>query len=153
MRKENPKYAIQKIHSNTNEKKYTEKVKEPLSDDESEIPKLFIVRGKPDFTVDLSEYNWRRINTPTLEQKKFFQSTPGYKEHKELIIYGGPQGIAVVQANYKKDKHKVDIYLNNCAEDSNDKIKGIKSMFELEWELPLEDPKNHSGLLKKIKTK
>jgi hypothetical protein len=114
-------------------------VRENNSNDECDEPKLFVVRGKPDFTVDLSEYNWKRINTPTPEQKKFFESTPGYKEHKELIIYGGSQGIAVVQANYKKDKHKVDIYLNDCTGGDTLQMQVIKNMFEMEWGLTLEN--------------
>ena len=130
-------------------------VREENLGDELETLKLFVVRGKPNFSdLSLKEYGWKRINTPSIEQQKFFENTPGYKDYKETIIYQGPQGITVVQANYRKDKHKVAIYLNNGLDYSN-KMNDVKFMFEREWEYKLEESEdlnkaNDSGLEEKI---
>ncbi len=146
------------IYSNKENIIKGEGIKKDLSSNESEIPLLFVVRGKPDFSdLNLREYGWKRINNHSPEEKKFFKNTSGYKEYKELIIYEGPQGIAVVQANYKKDKHKIAIYPNFLSEEDPYKMKAVKLMFEREWGLRLEEDEysnkeKNSGLENKIES-
>jgi len=112
--------------------------------------KTFIVKGKPDFSdLNLSSYNWKRINKPSFKEKQFMENTPGYKDYKETIIYEGPQGKAIVQANYRKDQHKVAIYLNNP--DDPLKMEAVKFMFQSEWGYQLKEVR-HQSLIDDIKS-
>ncbi len=147
---ENPRYARHPIYSNrTLEGKFLQEVATPESLERNEV-KTFIVKGKPDFSdLNLSSYNWKRINKPSFKEKQFMENTPGYKDYKETIIYEGPQGKAIVQANYRKDQHKVAIYLNNP--DDPLKMEAVKFMFQSEWGYQLKEVR-HQSLIDDIKS-
>ncbi len=128
---QNPKYSRHNIYSNRSleSKLSLEDIQE--NPHENEV-RLFVVNGKPDFSdVNLYPYGWKRINKISPKEKKFFENTPGYKDYKETIIYEGPQGKAIVEANYKKDRHRVAIYLNTF--DDPSEADAIKFMFQSEW--------------------
>ena len=139
---ENPRYKRHSIYSNRS-------IEGNLSEIESTPDKVqrkemgvFLVNGKPDFSdFNFTSYNWERINKPSLTQKEFMENTPGYKDYKETIIYKGPQGRAIVHANYRKDQHKINIYINNPDEDHL-KMNAVKFMFQSEWRLILQEIKN-----------
>ncbi len=138
MLRENPRYARHKIFSN---RRIESKLAEEESSEGKEIlgkeMEVYIINGKPDFSdIHFEKYGWKRINKFSLEEKKTLENTPGYKDYKETIIYEGSQGKAIVHANYKKDRHKLAIYVNNLDDPLNMTI--IRSMFQAEWGLPLE---------------
>jgi hypothetical protein len=110
--------------------------------------KFFKIKGKPDFgDLNLREYGWKIRNPITVEQKKFLEGTPGYLNYKETIFYNGPQGNAILHANYKKDSHKLKINLNSYQDENSDTMEIVKSMFEREWGCKLDDPENEDDKL------
>lgn len=159
--KENPKYAIHYSHKGIDRSKDSETVVVNALEKKSDTAhKFFKIKGKPDFNSDLREYGWKARNPITAEQKKFLEGTPGYLNYKETIVYNGPQGNAVLNANYKKDSHKLKINLNNYQDESSDTMEIVKSMFEREWGCTLNDPETKEtkredpifGLVQKLKS-
>jgi hypothetical protein len=150
-------YKRYKLFSSIDSKKdSSEDVKEETTNDESSTFRLFIIKGKPYFgDSNLREYGWKIAHALTPQQKKLFEGTPGYLDYKETILYKGPQGNAVLHANYKKDKHKLKINLNSYQDTTPNTMEIVKSMFEREWECKLEDPLDKdetSNLVKKLKS-
>ncbi len=136
---ENPRYKRHSIYSNRSlDGKFLEIESTPEKVQRKEMG-VFLVRGKPDFSdLNFTSYNWERINKPSLKQKEFMENTQGYKDYKETIIYKGPQGRAIVHANYRKDQHKINIYIDN-PDESHLKMNAVKFMFQSEWGYQLKE--------------
>lgn len=143
---ENPRYKRHSIYSNRSlDGRFLEVEPTPDKVQRKEMG-VFLVNGKPDFSdLNLTSYNWERINKPSLKRKEFVESTPGYKDYKETIVYQGPQGRAIVHANYRKDQHKVAIYIDNP--DDHLKMEAVKFMFQSEWGLILQEINNENFAL------
>ncbi len=145
--KENLRYKRHHIYSNMK----SEIIERDLLKSDESDHKTFIINGKYDFDgLDLSLSNWKRSNPITHQQKKFLETTPGYKDYKENVFYKGPQGNAIMHLNYKTDIHKLKVNLNMA---SNDTMHAVKSMFELGLGCVCYDEDNlPEGLVRKIKT-
>ncbi|HPJ86922.1 MAG TPA: hypothetical protein PLU55_02305 [Candidatus Pacearchaeota archaeon] len=143
---ENPRYKKYCVYSNM--KSEITGMDLPKSDEPDH--KIFIINGKYDFNgLDLSSYNWKKSNTITPQQKKFLETTTGYKDYKENVFYQGPQGNVMMHLNYKTDIHKLKVNLNKA---SRDTMKAVKSMFELELGcICYEEDNLPEGLLEKIR--
>lgn len=114
-------------------------------------PIELIQKDKPDFSdLNLRKDGWKRVNKYTPEQKKFLENTSGYKEYKETILYKGPQGHAVLHANYRKDRHRLGIHLNYYEDKKPNTMEIVQSIFERGWGYKLEPPKE-SDLIGKSK--
>jgi hypothetical protein len=146
--KENPKYAIQKIHAGMSNNQGPSK-------EVSTVYKSFIINGKPDFEgLKLDDMTkWRKLHGLTAHQKRdLLANDPNYSHAEETRAYGGPQGIFVAYLNHKTGIHQVDI--NVKGEDS---LNVVKSMFEMELGVQMYDvnnpPEDLEIKLKKIKSK
>jgi hypothetical protein len=148
MIKENERYKKHEIYNNRN---ITPPVERNLPRSNQVDHKLFIIHGKYDFDgLDLSDCGWEGVNLINPKQKKFLETTSGYKDYKEDIIYKGPQGNAIMHLNKKTDIHKLKINLNIPSDDT---MNMLKSMFELGLGCICYDEENlPEGLIKKIQS-
>ena len=160
--KKSPSNEKYNVHTGIDRSKDSEICVENALEKKSDTShKFFKIEGKPYFSADLREYGWKIRNPITAEQKKFLESTPGYLNYKETIVYNGPQGNAILHVNYKKDSHKLKINLNSYQDESSDTMKIVSSMFEREWGCKLDDPEAKEtkredpifGLVQKLKQK
>lgn len=143
----NSKY---RIHSNLDRSKDGNIDEEEYRGDDPTTSELFIIKGKPDFSdTNLREYGWKVANALSPKDKKNLENTPGYKDYKETILYRGPQGNAVLHANYRKNRHKLGINLNKYQNGNPEMMELVKSMFEREWECKLEEGKHNISKLEK----
>jgi hypothetical protein len=105
-----------------------------------EIYRTFIINGKPDFEeIKLNdECKWRKLHGLTAHQKReFLANDPDYNHSEETRAYSGPQGIFVAYLNHNTGIHQVDVRV-----DSEDSMKVIKSMLEMELGVQMYDTEN-----------
>lgn len=136
MLKENPQYKIWK---------YSNKGSSNLKPHPI-MHKTFEMNGK--FSLDglekLTEGEWKRLH-PTLEEHR--------TDPEETLVYGNPEAIVIISANYETDYHQIDISLKKYSKNNFNTIENIKLILESKLEKEITEIKESSDLINKIDIK
>jgi hypothetical protein len=134
---ENPKYKLWR-YSNKKEALYLEP--RPI------MHKTFEMNGK--FSLDglekLTKGEWKRLH-PTLEEHR--------TDPEETLVYGNPEAIIIISANYETDYHQIDISLKRYSENNLQTIENIKLILESKLEKKINEKKESSDLINEIDVK
>jgi hypothetical protein len=137
MLNENPKYKLWR---------YTSKKEDFCLEPRPIMHKTFEMNGK--FSLDglekLTEGEWKRIH-PTLEEHR--------TDPEETLVYGNPEAIVIISANYETDYHQIDISLKKYSENNIQIIENIKLILENKLEKKITETKESTNLINEIDIK
>jgi hypothetical protein len=105
--------------------------------------KTFEMKG--DFNLEglekLTKKEWTRLN-PSLEENRTYS--------EETFVYGNPQAIIILSANYETNYHQIDISLKKYSEDNIKNIENIKLLLENKLEKKINEKKETLDLIDKL---
>jgi hypothetical protein len=105
--------------------------------------KTFEMKG--DFNLEnlekLTKTEWTRLN-PSLEENEIYS--------EETLVYGNPEAIVIISANYETNYHQIDINLKKYSEDNIKNIENIRLLLENRLEKKINEKKETSDLIDKL---